>query len=215
MVRCPTLLFDSYMAAHSDPLSLKVPSEVASRLSELRTESTRCIVAIDGRGGAGKSTLARLITATICNARHVELDWFHLPHNEVTLHNRIDVARLCAELLLPFAAGQRDFEFQRYNWGYLAGIPDGFAPEPVRLNEADFLVLEGCGALHPQLKDFYHLTIWVDTDAQEALRRGTRRDIEEYGLEPRAVEHAWAEWTQWEDESLRICNRRQLADVIV
>ncbi len=214
-MRYPTLFLESYMSAHSAPLSLKVPPEVASRLSELRAKSTRCIVAIDGRGGAGKSTLARLITATICNARHVELDWFHLPHKEVTHHNRIEVARLRDELLLPFTAGQRDFEFRRYNWGYLAGIPDGFAPEPVRLNQADFLVLEGCGALHPQLKDFYHLTIWVDTDAQEALRRGTRRDIEQYGLDPHAVEQAWAEWTQWEDESLRTFNRRQLADVIV
>lgn len=98
-----------------EPSFRAIPLEVSSRLGALQASETRSVIAIDGRGGAGKSTLARLIASSMCNAQHVELDWFHLPHAHVTLTDRLDLRRLREELLVPFVAGQREFTFKRYN----------------------------------------------------------------------------------------------------
>jgi uridine kinase len=185
------------------------------RILEIRAGTPRFIVAIDGRGGAGKSSLARSIVALLGAAAHLEYDWFHLPQAELVTHERYDYKRLERDVLVPFKAGQRDFEIFRYNWGYLAGKPDGFAPEPVTLSGVDVIVLEGCRVLHPALIPSFDLAIWLDTDADEALRRGMRRDIEEYGLDPERVRKAWAEWSAWEREALQLDDRRRLADLII
>jgi uridine kinase len=185
------------------------------RIRVIRARTPRFIMAIDGRGGAGKSSLARSIVSSLPGAAHFEYDWFHLPQAEIAGHERYDYDRLKRDVLVPFKDGQRDFEVARYNWGYLAGKPDGFAPESVMVNGVDIIVLEGCGALHPSLLSSFDLTIWLDTDADEALRRGMRRDVEEYGLDPERVKEAWAEWSAWERESLKSEDRRRLADLVV
>jgi uridine kinase len=173
------------------------------------------VIAIDGRGGAGKSTLARAIANSFAGARHVEYDWFHLPRDQATYETRHDVQRLKVDLLNPFRSGQRSFRIQRYNWGYLAGLPDGMAEESVKLDGVDLIVLEGCWVFNPETLPNFDLTIWLDTDAAEAHARGVKRDIEEYGLEPTRVREAWAEWTARECESLRRFNRRCVASLVL
>jgi uridine kinase len=56
---------------------------IVSRLEALRREKSRVVAAIDGRGGAGKSSLARAIVAAIPRSVHIEYDWFHLPKAQV------------------------------------------------------------------------------------------------------------------------------------
>lgn len=197
------------------PHSASPSQQAIDRIVEMQRATPRFIIAIDGLGGAGKSSLARSIVASVPEAKHFEYDWFHLPKAEVRDDSRYDYSRLQREVLEPFRQGQRSFEFLRYNWGYLSGSPDGFAAEPVRVSDVDILVLEGCGVLTPILSECYDIRIWVDTPAEEALARGTRRDIEEYGLDPDKVTSAWAEWTLWEAEALRRDNRRLRAALFV
>lgn len=197
------------------PSAFPLNSSVKERILEIRERVPRFVIAIDGRGGAGKSSLARCIVSLLQSAAHFEYDWLHLPQAEIVSGERYDYGRLEREVLAPFKAGQRDFEVAPYNWGYLAGKPDGFAAEPVRLIGVDVIVLEGCRVLHPALVPSFDLTMWLDTDADEAIRRGMRRDIEEYGLDPERVRVAWSEWSTWERESLEADDRRRLADLIV
>jgi uridine kinase len=77
------------------------------------------------------------------------------------------------------------------------------------------LILEGCGVLSPALSECYDLRVWVDTAADESLARGMRRDIEEYGLDPKRVKEAWTEWSAWEAEALVRDDRRLRADLFV
>lgn len=191
------------------------PQLLIDRIIEMRADTPRLIIAIDGFGGGGKSTLARTIAASVQGAKHFEYDWFHLPKAEVTDNARYDYQRLEREVLDPFRKGQRAFEFKRYNWGYLAGAPDGFAADPVRIQDVDIIVLEGCGVLTPALADLYDLKMWVDTPPDEATARGIRRDIEEYGLNPDNVKAAWSEWNTWHADELLRDNRRGRADVLV
>ena len=197
------------------PQRLTPLEQILVRLDEIRATAPRCIIALDGRGGAGKSSLARSVVAALPGAVHVEFDWFHLPQAQVRGSERYDCSRLASEVLEPFRVGQREFEFKRYNWGYLSGAPDGFADEPIRLGGVEVIVLEGCGVLNPELVPLYDLRVWLDTAPEESLARGVRRDVEEYGLDPERVRLAWNTWTAWEREALAKDDRRLRADLIV
>jgi len=173
------------------------------------------IVAIDARGGAGKSSLARSITAAIRGAAHIEFDWFHLPRSQATPEQRFDHQRLRTEVLIPYAEGIRSFQLRRYNWGYLAGVEDGFHTEPVTLSSVTTLVIEGCETLHPELSPHYDVRIWLDTSAEESKLRGVQRDIEEYKLNPEKVNACWNEWVAREAQSSQLEERRCQADWII
>lgn len=188
--------------------------DVSSHIERLRAEKPLLVVAIDGRGGAGKSSLARKLVARVAKSAHIEHDWFHLPKAQVVDSCRFDHTRLLSEVIMPFRSGSPKLSFLRYNWGYLAGGPDGFHDTPSAIEETDVLILEGCDTLHHSLVSQLDLCIWVDTPPQVALERGIRRDIDEYQLDPEAVNASWAEWTAWESEALARDDRRTRAHII-
>lgn len=193
--------------------TLSSVAEVLAELEKLPGEK-RFIIAVDGRGGAGKSTFARNLVAAIPGAVHIEHDWFHLPKSQVSPEQRFDHNRLLQQVIQPFLAGRRSFSFPRYNWGYLAGIEDGFASEPIEICGADALVIEGCETLYSTLCSHYRLRIWIDTDPAESLRRGVQRDIQDYKLDPTRVHDCWREWVAREEEGLRRDDRRGRADLL-
>jgi uridine kinase len=193
----------------------KTIDDIVLEVDGIRRAKGRVLVAVDGRGGAGKSTLARALVGRLSHSAHVEYDWFHLPKDQVSKERRFDHDRLIADVISPFRLGSGELTFRRYNWGYLAGIPDGFHETPISIPPVDILILEGCETLHPELLSHFDLRVWVDTAPSVALERGMRRDIEEYNLDPERVLAAWKEWSAWEDERLASDDRRGRATVFV
>ena len=188
--------------------------EIKLRAKELLIPERRIIIAIDGRGGAGKSTLARNLSATLFGSIKIEFDWFHLPRALVTDSVRFDIGRFLSEVLIPFQAGKSNLTFAKYNWGYMGGIPDGHKPLTTIENVQNVLIVEGCETFHPHLTDHYDLRIWVNTDLDESLRRGIRRDIDEYGLDPDTVHKAWEEWAVSQERVLKDKIWESRADVV-
>lgn len=115
--------------------SIRVPSAITDAIVSVLTSRGRAIVAIDGRGGAGKSSFARALVAAQPDSVGIEYDWFHLPQKEVSGRTRFDDERLAREVLTPFLAGEESVSLKRYNWGYLAGKEDG----PEMLSPSPFL----------------------------------------------------------------------------
>jgi uridine kinase len=196
-------------------MELVTVDEIVVRVEELRRERGRVLIALDGRGGSGKSTLARALVQRIPRSAHVEHDWFHLPKDQVSEGRRFDHERLIADVLSPFRSGARELRFLRYNWGYLAGIPDGYHETPISIRDVDLVVVEGVETLHRSLASHFDLRVWVDTPPELSVERGMRRDIEEYHLDPERVRAAWKEWSERESESLARDDRRDRADVII
>lgn len=156
---------------------------------------TTRVVAVDGGGGAGKSTIAALIADALgCQIVHTDdfasweepLEWW---------------PRLVSEVLAPLSRGETA-SFQTTQWH-----PD----EPsrrVEVHPADFLVLEGVSSCRRAFRPFLAYCIWVETPAAVRLQRGLDRD----------GENARGQWEAWmrEEEDYRLRERPDLyADTVV
>lgn len=197
------------------PMQFSSTDDIILKIEALRCSKSRVVVAIDGRGGAGKSSLARNLIAGLPQSAHIEHDWFHLPREQVTDGRRYDHERLISQVISPFRSGSAVISVLRYNWGYLAGMTEGFHETPITIQDPEILVIEGCETLHAALVAQFDLCIWIETDPKVAMERGIRRDIEEYKLDPEKVVAAWQEWCDWEARSLACDDRRQRAGVVV
>ena len=124
------------------------------------------VIAIDGHGAAGKSTIAAAV-AESTGATLVHTDDFFDPAapREPGLSGYYDWRRLRAEALEPLRAG-RAAEFRRFDWERGTGL-DGIA----RVTPGPLIVLEGVFAASPELSDLVDRSVFVDTPEPERLRR--------------------------------------------
>lgn len=138
-----------------------------------------CMVAIDGRSAAGKSTLADRVRASLNQKvalirgddfyRVMDEDQrFRLPPEEGYLQD-FDWQRLRTEALEPLRRGEvatfRVFDWQTGDLGYERVEP----PTPV-------ILAEGVYMSRPELRDLFDLVVWVETPARLRNRRQAGRD---------------------------------------
>jgi uridine kinase len=124
----------------------------------------RCrVIAIDGPGGAGKSTLAAKVAKAL-EARVICTDDFASWEEPLEWW-----PRLIEQVLDPLARNQPG-RYQRSDWDTreLAEWHD----VPV----AQFLVLEGVSASRAAFAPYLAFRIWMSKPRQERLRRGLERD---------------------------------------
>jgi uridine kinase len=143
------------------------------------------VVAIDGYGASGKSTLTgRLSVAT--GASLVHTDDFFVPASRQGLGRRpaasgvaaapgpeagralgsfYDLARLRLEALVPLRAG-RSARFRPFDWG--SGT---LSAGETRVAPNDLVLLEGVYSSAPELEDLVDHAVYVATPEPERLRR--------------------------------------------
>ena len=141
---------------------------VADILTQLETRG-RVIAAIDGRCGAGKTTLARALGAEY-GWSVISLDDFFLrpeqrsPARYAAPGENVDHERFLSEVLLPLTRGEpvtyRPFDCVKMILG-----------TPVAVPESPVTLIEGSYALHPALFPHYHVTAFLDVAPEEQLRR--------------------------------------------
>lgn len=118
-------------------------------------------VGIGGRGGAGKSTLARRIP----DAQVVGTD-------EFWDGDGFDLDRLAAEVVEPLLAGHvAGYEA----WDWAAERPRGRR----EVRPSGTVVIEGVCALHRRFRDAYDVRVWVEAPYDVRLARGVARDGED------------------------------------
>lgn len=153
------------------------------------------ILAVDGLGGAGKSTLAAAL-ATRLAAPIVQTDDF------ASWDQPLDWwPRLLAEVLEPLSRNEA-CRFRRTDWEG-TGREEWVAVEP-----ADVVILEGVGASRAVFRPFVTCAVWVETPREERLRRGLERDGE-------AARQRWLDWMAEEDDYVAREQPRLRADVVV
>lgn len=122
------------------------------------------IVAIDGPGGAGKTTFARRLVKS-------------LPHQTTVLHTDsfaspeepVDWWPKLRDVIEQLRAGQTT-AFRPYDWSL------GHRLEPVEVKATNVVVIEGVSASRSEWRHHVDITIWIDTDPAVRRTRGIERD---------------------------------------
>lgn len=171
-----------------DDIAVKVADSVP------RLGSTR-LVAVDGPGGAGKSTLAERL-AVACGAELLHTDDF------ASWDNQFDWwARLESQVLEPLGQ-DRPARYQRYDWTTRT------LSEWHEMASPDVLILEGVSSARAAVRNRLSLSIWVETPRDTRLARGLDRD----GVEALPL---WQRWMDAEDAHFAADRTPDHADVIV
>jgi uridine kinase len=134
---------------------------VRARVAGLTPRRGYTFIGIGGRGGAGKSTLAR----SIAEAQIVGTD-------EFWDGRRFDLERLRQEVFDPLLDG-REARFHAFDWERQEPMTGERLVHPVGI-----VVVEGVCALHRMFRDAYDLRIWVEAPRSVRLARGVARDGE-------------------------------------
>ena len=155
--------------------------DILSAISTASEGRIVTLVGIDGPGGSGKSTLARHLRDGADGIKIVEGDDFYRPMPEadrVALSARegyernFDWERLREQVLAPLRS-HNSARFQRYDW------PSASLAEWHDVAAEGIVIVEGVYALRPQLRDFYDLTLFVDTPREERVRRMLDRNADD------------------------------------
>lgn len=143
---------------------------VAEAVTLVRSAPPRCgrtrLVAVDGPGGAGKTTFAGRLACALGDPPVVHSDDFYLPMDGDPLR----WWRSFAEgVLHPVNAG-RPGRFHRYDWR-----SGGYA-EHVVVPPAPVVIVEGVGAAWRAAAPYLSVAIWVDAPPDVRVARTNSRD---------------------------------------
>lgn len=155
------------------------------------------VIAIDGLGGAGKSTLAAQLAEELGNIAVVPTDDF------ASWDNPFDWwPRLIEQVLRPLAAGDAA-RYQRYDWDARRLSEWIELPHRPRM-----VILEGVTASRSEFDAYLAFRIWVEAPRELRLKRGLERDGE-------AMRDRWISWMCAEDEYVARQDPAARADVVV
>jgi uridine kinase len=155
------------------------------------------VVGIDGPGGAGKSTLARIVAAAIGEAPVVQTDDFASWNDPVDWW-----PRLLEQVLRPLTAGE-EAHYQRYDWD------DQSLAEWIELPlRPEVVIREGVTAIRREFDPYLAYRIWVETPRTLRLHRGLERDGE-------SMRRQWESWMAAEDAYVARDNPIARADTVV
>jgi uridine kinase len=171
---------------------------------------TVTLIAIDGHSAAGKTSLAKEIEASFADVQIVHMDDFYrVMDNEE--RERLDAAggyelyydwqRLGREVLQPLSQEQQSY-YHRYDWA-----KNELSEEKLTLQPFGVIIVEGCYSARPELRNYYHARVLVETPVQKRLERQRKRAN---------ASQAWLEkWDAAERYYLETLNAKAFADLIV
>ena len=173
---------------------------VLGLIAQMSSTHGQLLVAIDGLGGAGKSTFAAELSAHLPNSGNVEVDDFYRPmeHSDRSrlapqdgYEQYFDWRRLRDEALEPLSRQLRA-RFRRYDWA-TNGLADwrDVAPQ-------DVVIVEGVFSTRPELRPLLGVTVYVDTSPEVRVARMRARRYEDLNwLE------SWMAAEEWYVEHIR------------
>jgi uridine kinase len=154
------------------------------------------VVAVDGRSGAGKTSLATALQAAL-GTPLVALEYLYGGWDG--LERGIDL--LVSEVLEPIAHG-RTARVPRYDW--IAAAWD----TPWTLAPPEVLIVEGVGAGARRAAAYASVLVWMEEPAPVRKKRALDRDGETFAA-------YWDAWTAQEDAMLARERTPERADLVI
>jgi len=156
------------------------PSTISSLVSRiLEVDHQPVVVGIDGQGGSGKSTLAReLVQDLPLKVAVVKGDDFYsdtldeakaLLNPEEGYEDYFDWRRLRSDILGCARDNSPTLRYKQYDWNIAA------MGEWLEIPIPEVLIVEGVYTLRPELRDYFDVTVFVQTSETTRLQRQSSR----------------------------------------
>lgn len=157
----------------------------------------RLVILIDGGSGSGKTSVATEFSARLAAAgrpvRQVGLDEFYPGWTGLAAAS----AMVVTDLLHSTHPG-----YSRWDWDA------GRRAERIRLDPAEDLLIEGCGALTPASAAYATVTLWLERPADARKSLALARDGDGFARH-------WDQWAAQEQQHWRKHRPRQIADLVL
>lgn len=133
--------------------------EIFLRIDSLAKSKDTVLVAIDGKSGAGKTTLSSLISSVYdCNVFHMD-DFFLRPEQKTQERlnepgGNVDYERFKEEVLAGLKS-KKSFRYRKYDCK-TSSLGDWIDVAPKKIN-----IIEGSYSLHPTMIDNYDLKVFL------------------------------------------------------
>ena len=180
-------------------------NDVVTAIRAKKIDHHPILIAIEGFGGSGKSTVANKLAALLENAFVINIDDFIIKEN-ITNNDwdkqAFDRQRLEDQVLKP-ASESRPITYKRLLWD------TNTLSNPITVPEVDYLIVEGISSYHPSIAKYYDYKIWVDVPIDVAKTRGKSRDA---GNEN---EQHWELWAENDLAYQQKHHPEQMADFVI
>ena len=163
-------------------------------------------IAIDGRCASGKSTFAeRLREKTGGDVLHMD-DFFLRPEQRSAERYRtpggnVDHERFLEEVLLPLSRGE-SYVYQPFDCRTME-LGKAEIRRPSRIT-----IVEGSYSLHPLLKDYYDIKVFLTVQPETQIERIRKRN-------PEKVQRFIEEWIPYEELYFREFDTEKQADSVI
>lgn len=166
------------------------------------------VIGIDGRSGAGKTTLSVMLAKDI-SAVVFHMDDYFLRKEQITDERlaapgeNVDHERFYEEIMLPLSKGERTIGHRRYDCH--AQILSSL----IRTNINGPVIIEGLYAFHPSLLPFYDFKIFVDIDKERQKERIINREG------TKKAEMFFKKWVPLEEKYFDHYHIREISDHVL
>lgn len=162
------------------------------------------IVAIDGRGGASKTTLTEYIETLLPDFSVLNGDEYFEPDDNTIAFGSFNDERFEKEVLSQLREEKSEFIYHPYRWGDKEPMSD----KNLKITAGSIVERSGSFAFNLN----FDFKIWVETPAKLALQRGQERD--EMPLEQGY--RSWKEvWQPQEDAHFNKVKPLETADIVI
>lgn len=165
---------------------LKVSIEEITHQIEKSEKARPILIALDGYGGSGKTTIAEKLKVALGDAYVVSIDDFIVKERLLEASAdavMFDRERLVRQVLAPLREG-RPAAYQKLEW------ETNQLGAPIAVPPVSHVIMEGISSTHPDIAAYFDYKIWVDVPINIAKQRGKNRDA---GNEN---EQHWDLWAQ-------------------
>jgi uridine kinase len=173
-----------------------VITPVVDRLQRAPARATR-VLAIEGRSGSGKTSLATALSSALGSAPIVHVDDLYPGWDGLAA----SIPRLVDGVLRPLAEG-RPMSYRRYDWERSEDADRVVVPDPV----VPTLIVEGIGAGARPCAPYLSVLVWLDAPDNVRFERAMTRDGDTYRPH-------WQRWADQEERYLADHDPRGRADV--
>ena len=186
---------------------MDVFSAAKKRIEEELEKGKNVVLALEGGAATGKSTRGKQLAAYF-SAPLISMDDFFLPLPLRTEERfsqpggNVHYERVKAEVLEPLAAG-KSAEYGVFDCSKMA------VGQTARAEARDVVIVEGAYALHPELREFFHLKVLVTVDPEVQKERILRRNGAEM------LRRFLEEWIPLEQTYFEACAVKDCCDIIL